>query len=85
MQVWQGGSMTRWHGVVVTPDSVSGVSWLEDAQCDSCRVSVPRSSVDSIRLGNPTAGLWKTVGLVAAIVAVPIIVFCAANGCPQGD
>jgi hypothetical protein len=80
VQVWSAGRMDRWHAVVIAADSVSGIPFLQAVDCDSCRRHVPRAQVDSLRLGNPTAGFWKTVGLV---IGVPLFVFsviCAVEG-----
>jgi hypothetical protein len=83
VQVWHGGKAERWHAVVVAADSVTGISYLRPVTCDSCRVGMPRSAVDSIRLGNPVAGFWKTFGLVVAIPTALLIVVCA-SGCYYG-
>lgn len=80
VQLWQGGKVTRWHAVVVTPDTVSGVPFFRPIDCDSCRASMPRSTVDSIRLGNPAAGFWKTVGLVIGVPFAVMLVVCIETG-----
>ena len=64
VQVWRQGSMTRWHAVVVTWDSISGIPFHRPIDCDSCRTPLPRAGVDSVRLGNPVAAFWKSFGLV---------------------
>ena len=81
VRVWQGGESARWHAVVLTPDSISGVHWREDVNCDSCRVALPRAHVDSLQLGNPTAGFWKTTGLVFGLMMGALYVICAKGGC----
>jgi hypothetical protein len=63
VQVWQGGRRVQLHAVRVDRDSISGVPFQKPADCDSCRISLPRSAVDSIRAGNPTAAFLKSVGL----------------------
>ena len=80
VEVWQQGQVRQWHAVTITPDSLRGISFLEPVTCDSCRVTVPRSSVDSIRLGNPTAAFWKTFGLVVGIPMLILAVSCATHG-----
>ena len=80
VEVWHRGMRERWHAVVLTPDSVSGVPYLQAVTCDSCRVTRPRAEVDSIRLGNPVAGFWKTVALVVAMPFVIVEGVCAASG-----
>ena len=80
VQVWQHGTQYRWHAVVITTDSVQGILYLQPITCDSCRRSLPRPEVDSLRLGNPVAGFWKGVGLVAGTVLVAGLIVCW-NGC----
>jgi hypothetical protein len=64
MEVWSGGSVRQWHAVRLSRDSVSGISYFQSVECDTCRRALARASVDSMRLGNPTAGFWKTFALV---------------------
>jgi len=78
-QVWHQGSVERWHALVISRDSVSGVPYLTPVNCDSCRVALPRAEVDSIRLGNPVAGFWKTVGLVVGVPLLLIGVVCVVG------
>lgn len=80
VEIWQQGQVRRWHAVAITPDSLSGIAWLQPVTCDSCRVTVPRSNVDSIRLGNPTAGFWKSVALVVGIPMLILGIVCATHG-----
>jgi hypothetical protein len=75
-QVWTGGRALQWHALVVAADSISGVPYTRPPGCDSCRVAVPRGSVDSVRLGNPTAGFWKSVGLVMGISFGAALAIC---------
>jgi hypothetical protein len=63
VQVWQGTRRVQLHAVRVDQDSISGVPFQQRADCDSCRISLPSSSVDSLRAGNPTAAFLKSVGL----------------------
>ena len=76
VEVWQGGRALRLHAVRLVHDSVSGVPYLQRPDCDSCRVSLPRTEVDSLRAGNPTAGLWKTVGLTIVGMLAVVVVGC---------
>jgi len=80
VEVWRGGSPMRWHAVVVTGDSVSGVPFLRPVSCDTCRVSLPRTQVDSLRLGNPVAAFWKTVGLVVGVPLGILLAVCIETG-----
>ena len=80
VQVWSGGQAARWHGVVVRADSISGVPFMRPLDCDSCRRALPRASVDSVRLGNPVAGFWKTFGLVVGVPFALLVLYCW-DGC----
>jgi hypothetical protein len=81
VQVWRQGSVVRWHALAIGADSISGVVYYRPSDCDSCRVSVPRATVDSIRFGDPVAAFWKSAGIVFGAM----FVFCAAY-CPRpGD
>ncbi|MEP6745313.1 MAG: hypothetical protein ABJB33_07420, partial [Gemmatimonadota bacterium] len=62
--IHHGANVDRWHAVQVSEDSIAGIPWLKPADCDSCRLALPRASVDSIRLGHPAQGVWKTAGLI---------------------
>lgn len=80
VQVWSGGRAVRWHGVVVRTDSVSGVPYSKPLPCDSCRRAIPLASVDSVRVGNPVAGFWKTFGLALAVPMGLLVLYCW-DGC----
>ncbi len=80
VEVWSGGSVRRWHAVQVGADSISGVPYLRPAGCDSCRTALPRSAVDSVRLGDPVAGFWKTLGLVLGIPTLILVIGCSTSG-----
>lgn len=76
----------RWHALVVATDSISGVPFTRPPACDSCRVAVPRALVDSVRLGNPTAGFWKSVGLGMGLTLAAVVAICRGDGsCQMGD
>ncbi len=73
--------MLRLHGVIVGPDSVSGIPFRKPPDCDSCRVRIERAEVDSLRIGEPVNGFWKTAALGAAI---GLIVVCYTGWCESG-
>jgi len=58
---------------------------LAPLACDSCRVGLFRSEVDSIRTGDPTGGLWGSAGLII-VGLLGVIFFTCATGsaCPAG-
>jgi hypothetical protein len=86
VQVWGAEKMVRLHGVKVSADSVSGVPYLQPTDCDSCRVSLPPESIDSVRAGNPTSGFWKTVGFTLGGMLLAGVVICdTSRNCQFGD
>lgn len=78
--VHHGGAVDRWHAVRVTNDSVIGIPWLQPIDCDSCRVALPRASVDSIRTGHPVAGFWKSYALVVYGPFILLSSICILTG-----
>jgi hypothetical protein len=80
VQLWRDGKAVQLHAVVVTADSVTGIPYIRPLTCDSCRITLQRAAVDSIRLGNPVAGFWKTFGLVLGIPLAVLTVVCW-SGC----
>jgi hypothetical protein len=63
VQVWQGTRRIQLHAVRIDHDSVSGVPFQKPVDCDSCRISLPSSMVDSLRAGDPTSAFLKSIGL----------------------
>jgi hypothetical protein len=75
VQVWQHQTVLRWHAVQVTADSVIGIPFVQPIECERCRLAVARAAVDSLRLGDPVAGFWKSVGVgVAGVVALGVVI-----------
>jgi hypothetical protein len=72
--------MLRWHAVVVRHDSISGVPFVRPPDCDSCRRALPLDLVDSVRVGHPVTGFWKTLGLVVGIPLAVLGVLCGFDG-----
>ena len=77
VQLWSGHQARVLHAVMLGPDSVSGVPFHLPPACDSCRVVVARSAVDSMRLGNQERGVLRSLGLgyVALGVAALVLYF----------
>ena len=73
--------MQRLHGVIVGADTVSGIPFLKPLDCDSCRVRIERAEVDSLRIGEPVDGFWKTAALGAALGLLFLCpLWCGAEG-----
>ena len=75
MWIWSGGEVTKWHAVVITQDSVSGIPYQMSVHCYSCRRSVPRTRVDSMKLGYRT--LPENVTMVVGAATAAILVEAA--------
>lgn len=52
VQVWRGSEARVLHAVRLSADSLFGIPFQQHPSCDSCRITVPRGGVDSLRLGN---------------------------------
>lgn len=81
VQVWASGEVLQLHGVIVGADSVSGVPFLKPPDCDSCRVGIRQAEVDSLRIGDPMDGFWRTAALG---VVVTLVVLCRLGWCEAG-
>jgi hypothetical protein len=83
-QVWSAGEVRRWHALRIAADTVSGVPYLEPPDCDSCRVALPLSGVDSIRTGDPVRGFLRTTGAVFVGGLLLVILYCGGVACTGG-
>ena len=84
--MFAGGRELQLHAMRISADSLSGVPFIRPVDCDSCRVRFARTEIDSIRLGDPTAGLWSTVGLVVVGPVLVLAILClTARACPGQD
>jgi len=83
--IWSGGKLEKWHAVVTTPDSVSGIPSSTALECDSCRRTIPRALVDSMKVGHPTRSpnVAQVGGILAAGLLLEVVVGYAIckNGC----
>lgn len=68
VRVWHDGAVERWHAVIITEDSVLGIHWRAPRGCDSCRVGLARSEVDSLQVGNPMRGFWRGLGVTYLVM-----------------
>src|SRR5207245_10405862 len=48
--IWSGGTVEKWHAVVITENSVSGIPYRMPLWCGSCGLAVPGPGVDHWRL-----------------------------------
>jgi hypothetical protein len=75
--IWSRGVVVRWHAVVVTRDSITGIPFRRSASCDRCRRSLPRSAVDSIRLHYVS----PVVTAIVVVLGAQALVFEATGSC----
>ena len=83
--IWIPGRVEKWHWVVITRDSISGVPW-KSRWCRACVHTIPRVQVDSMKLGYRTFDekLVEGLGGVAASVAL-WVALCTVFGTRSGD
>lgn len=74
VQLWSGHQTRVLHAVLLGLDSVSGVPFHLPPACDSYRVVVARSAVDSMRLGNQERGALRSLGLGYVALGVAALV-----------
>lgn len=70
VEVWHRGQSDEWHAVRMSRDSISGIPYIRPTTCDSCRATVARAQVDSIRLGHPDDALWASAGVLLVVLSV---------------
>jgi hypothetical protein len=73
VRIWSGGEVQKWHAVVITEETVSGVPSSMPVTCDSCVVRIPRTQVDSMKLEYKTNAL-ELVGIVALVFVAEYVV-----------
>ena len=81
VQVWHAGRASLLHGVRVDSSAVRGIPYHKPLSCDSCAVVIPRAEVDSVRIGDLSNGLWRTMALGVAVLGVASLVYCLKHDC----
>jgi len=71
--IWSSGTVEKWHGVVITADSVSGIPYGTSLKCDSCRRSIALGQVDSMKVRHRT-GAAKEVATYAGALTFLLLV-----------
>ena len=72
VKVWSRGNVVRWHAVVVSRDSISGIPYKMPLDCDTCRRSIALTDVDSLRKASPLGG-WVLIAVGATAVVYGLI------------
>jgi len=76
--IWSGAQVKKWHAVVITQDSVSGIPYSVPLKCYGCRRSMPRTQVDSMTLGYHTVPEYVIKGTgIFAVVTLAEAAVCA--------
>lgn len=88
--IWTSDGQEKWHAVVITRDSVSGIPFQLSVRCDSCLRSIPRSRVDSMRIGHKPSTMENVkdtgefVGFLALITLLEgVVCYLVDKGDPQ--
>jgi hypothetical protein len=80
VQVWRGSQARVLHAVRLSGDSLVGVPFQKPPSCDSCRVAIARSDVDSLRVGN-----MERAGIVVSALPFLALAFLAMTLAGMGD
>ena len=72
------------HGVALTDSALTGVPFLQPLDCDSCRVVVLRSTIDSVRNGDQVGGAFASVALGVVAVLGFFFISCQVGGSQCG-
>ncbi|PYP44746.1 MAG: hypothetical protein DMD50_13355 [Gemmatimonadetes bacterium] len=79
--IWTRGGVEKWRTVVVTQDSVSGIPFEMSRKCTTCRRSIPRVQVDSMKHGYRTLAETVTdiVGPITLLIVAEYTVGLVVN------
>jgi hypothetical protein len=73
LEVWRGRQAHTLHAVVQTRYSLSGVPVHRPPDCDSCRVTLALTDIDSVRVVNIERVALMTHGLVLGFTAAALV------------
>ena len=80
LEIWRGSQATTLHAVVVTADSLSGISISQPSSCDSCRMAMPLTAIDSVLEVNGDKAGMATFGLTAGLIVSAFLLWRASAG-----
>ena len=80
LAVWTDDSVVHLHGIRFQRDSLTGVSILRPPSCDSCRVGLPLTAVDSLI----TASSERDAIILAALPVLALLAFGVAFALNSG-
>ena len=86
MWIWTRRGAEKWHAVVISQDSVSGIPFETSRKCVVCRRSIPRVQVDSMKHGYRTLAetVTEVVGVPTLLLVGEFALSCllrGLNGC----
>ena len=82
--IWTGDSVQKWHAVRSSSDSISGIPFRKSVTCESCRQSLPRTGIDSAKVGYQT-GLQRRAEFVLSAVALTVAEAGLCRAIAPGD
>lgn len=80
LEVWQGRKAMTLHGVRIAGDSLTGVPAWKPPACDSCRVAIPVSEIDSIRTVHNERAWMVAASLPFVALGAVAVVFALSGG-----
>ena len=81
LRLYRGQSATDLHAVRWAADSVSGIPYFQPLTCDTCRIILARTAIDSVKQVKGREGL----GMLAAALPFAVLAGIAAVMSGQGD
>ena len=73
VRIWTHDSVFQWHAVLVTHDSITGIPSSLPTPCDSCRLALPVSAVDSLSVGYPETHAPPKAKDVLLLIAIIVL------------
>ena len=73
VRIWTRDSVVQWRAVLVTRDSISGIPSSLPTPCDSCRLALPVSAVDSLSVGYPQIRRPPKASDVLLLIAIIVL------------
>jgi hypothetical protein len=65
VRIWSDSTVSRWHGVWFSEYAVWGIPSKQPLTCDwNCYVFIPRTKVDSMKVGYHTVAEYLVFGVV---------------------
>jgi len=75
VQVWTQTQAYRLHAVAIRNDTLSGVPFTLPPECDSCRVALPLTQIDSLKKGGSDTGPILLIMIPATLLVIFLLSF----------